>query len=211
MSYRTEEVAYVQPAVQPAANVRATQRSTAEYRALDAAHHIHPFSDMGSLNRSGSRVIVKAQGVYLWDSEDNKIIDGMAGLWCVNVGYGRKELADAAYRQMQELPFYNTFFKTTHPPVIELSALLAEPGAGTVQPLLLLQQRIGRQRHRAAHRPSILGDARQALEEGRHLAQKRLSRFDDRWWHAGRHGLHARTDALEGREHRAYRPAVFLR
>lgn len=130
MSYRTEEVAYVQPA-QPAASAQAAQaaqqqRSTAEYRALDAAHHIHPFSDMGSLNRSGSRVIVKAQGVYLWDSEGNKVIDGMAGLWCVNVGYGRNELADAAYKQMQELPYYNTFFKTTHPPVIELSALLAE-------------------------------------------------------------------------------------
>ncbi|WP_321925977.1 aspartate aminotransferase family protein [Paraburkholderia guartelaensis] len=103
-----------------------TTRSTSEYRALDAAHHIHPFSDMGSLNKTGSRVIVKAKGVYLWDSEGNQIIDGMAGLWCVNVGYGRKELADAAYEQMLELPFYNTFFKTTHPPVIELSALLAQ-------------------------------------------------------------------------------------
>ncbi|GLU32712.1 aspartate aminotransferase family protein [Trinickia caryophylli] len=101
-------------------------RTTAEYRALDAAHHLHPFSDMGALNRVGSRVIVKAQGVYLWDSEGNQIIDGMAGLWCVNVGYGRKELAEVAYRQMLELPYYNTFFKTTHPPVIELSALLAE-------------------------------------------------------------------------------------
>jgi putrescine---pyruvate transaminase len=128
MSYRTEEIAYVQPAARPAAEQAATrqQRSTAEYRALDAAHHIHPFSDMGALNRAGSRVIVKAEGVYLWDSDGNKIIDGMAGLWCVNVGYGRKELADAAYRQLQELPFYNTFFKTTHPPIIELSALLAE-------------------------------------------------------------------------------------
>src|SRR5579863_320815 len=127
MSYRTEEVAYVQPA-QPAAAAQAAQqqRSTAEYRALDAAHHIHPFSDMGSLNKAGSRVIVKAKGVYLWDSEGNQIIDGMAGLWCVNVGYGRRELADAALEQMQKLPYYNTFFKTTHPPVIELSALLAE-------------------------------------------------------------------------------------
>ena len=99
---------------------------TADYRLLDAAHHLHPFSDMGTLNRHGSRVIVKAEGVYLWDSDGNRIIDGMAGLWCVNVGYGRKELADAAYRQLRELPYYNTFFKTTHPPVIALSALLAE-------------------------------------------------------------------------------------
>lgn len=99
---------------------------TADYRLLDAAHHLHPFSDMGKLNRHGSRVIVKAEGVYLWDSDGNRIIDGMAGLWCVNVGYGRRELADAAYRQLRELPYYNTFFKTTHPPVIALSALLAE-------------------------------------------------------------------------------------
>ncbi|SEE00304.1 putrescine aminotransferase [Paraburkholderia caballeronis] len=103
-----------------------TPRTTAGYRALDAAHHIHPFSDMGALNRDGSRVIVKADGVYLWDSEGQRIIDGMAGLWCVNVGYGRRELAGAAYAQMLELPYYNTFFKTTHPPVIELSALLAQ-------------------------------------------------------------------------------------
>jgi len=100
--------------------------STADYRALDAAHHLHPFSDMGALNRLGSRVIVKAEGVYLWDSDGHRIIDGMAGLWCVNLGYGCKALADAAYRQLLALPYYNTFFKTTHPPVIELSALLAE-------------------------------------------------------------------------------------
>lgn len=121
MNTRIGESAYVQPL-----KANASARATAEYRALDAAHHIHPFSDMAALNRAGSRVIVKADGVYLWDSEGNKIIDGMAGLWCVNLGYGRRELADAAYRQMQELPYYNTFFKTTHPPVIELSALLAE-------------------------------------------------------------------------------------
>ncbi|WP_250453725.1 aspartate aminotransferase family protein [Caballeronia sp. ATUFL_M2_KS44] len=100
--------------------------STAHYRALDAAHHLHPFSDMAELNRAGSRVIVKAEGVYLWDSEGERIIDGMAGLWCVNVGYGRRELADAAYAQMQTLAYYNTFFRTTHPPVIELSELLAQ-------------------------------------------------------------------------------------
>ncbi|NLP59778.1 aspartate aminotransferase family protein [Paraburkholderia sacchari] len=125
MSYRIDAPA---SAVQelPTTLRAQTARSTAEYRALDAAHHIHPFSDMGSLNKAGSRVIVKAKGLYLWDSEGNQIIDGMAGLWCVNVGYGRKELADAAYKQLQELPYYNTFFKTTHPPVIELSALLAE-------------------------------------------------------------------------------------
>ncbi|CAG9224607.1 Putrescine--pyruvate aminotransferase [Paraburkholderia tropica] len=128
MSYRIDAPASALQEAPTTLRAQAAQgaRTTAEYRALDAAHHIHPFSDMGSLNKAGSRVIVKAKGVYLWDSDGNQIIDGMAGLWCVNVGYGRKELADAAYEQMQQLPFYNTFFKTTHPPVIELSALLAE-------------------------------------------------------------------------------------
>ncbi|WP_122884181.1 aminotransferase class III-fold pyridoxal phosphate-dependent enzyme, partial [Burkholderia pseudomallei] len=120
MTYRTEDIADVAPLHASAAPAH---RTSAEYRALDAAHHLHPFSDMGSLNRAGSRVIVKAEGVYLWDSDGNRIIDGMAGLWCVNVGYGRDELIEAGSRQLRELPFYNTFFKTTHPPVIELSAL----------------------------------------------------------------------------------------
>ncbi|AXK39235.1 aspartate aminotransferase family protein [Crenobacter cavernae] len=105
---------------------KAGKRSTREWQQLDAAHHLHPFSDAASLNAQGCRVITHADGVYLWDSEGNKIFDAMSGLWCVNIGYGRKELAEVAYQQMQELPFYNTFFKTTHPPVVELSALLAE-------------------------------------------------------------------------------------
>lgn len=100
--------------------------STEQWQQLDREHHLHPFTDSKSLNAKGSRVITRAEGIYLWDSDGNKIIDGMAGLWCVNVGYGRKELADAAYRQMQELPYYNTFFQTTTMPTTQLSALLAE-------------------------------------------------------------------------------------
>lgn len=93
---------------------------------LDAAHHLHPFTNHRSLRAGGARVIVRGEGPYVWDSEGNRILDGMAGLWTTNVGYGRKELADAAHAQMLELPFYNTFFKTTHPPVIGLSRKLAE-------------------------------------------------------------------------------------
>ena len=101
------------------------QRTTAEWRQLDAAHHWHPFSDTKALNAEGSRVITRAEGCHIWDSEGNRILDGMAGLWCVNIGYGRKELAEAAYRQMLELPFYNSFFKTTHPPAAELASRIA--------------------------------------------------------------------------------------
>ena len=61
----------------------------------------------------------------MWDSEGKKILDGMSGLWCVNAGYGRKELADAAYQQMMALPFYNSFFQTTNVPAVQLAAKLA--------------------------------------------------------------------------------------
>lgn len=100
---------------------------TQQIQQLDAQHHLHPFSDHQSLRGSGSvRVIVKGEGPYVIDSEGHRILDGMAGLWTTNIGYGNKELAQAAYDQMVELPFYNTFFKTTHPPVVELSRKLAE-------------------------------------------------------------------------------------
>jgi putrescine aminotransferase len=102
------------------------QHDTAALRQQDAAHHLHPFTDTLSLNQEGARVITRADGVYLWDSEGKQIIDGMAGLWCVNIGYGRKDLSEVARKQMDELPYYNTFFKTTHPAVVELSSLLNE-------------------------------------------------------------------------------------
>lgn len=103
---------------------------TAELQAIDAAHHIHPFSDRKAMTARGARVIVKADGVYLWDSDGNRLLDGMAGLWCVNMGYGRKELVDVAARQMAQLPYYNTFFSTTHPPAVALSQRLAELAPG---------------------------------------------------------------------------------
>ncbi|RZS58267.1 aspartate aminotransferase family protein [Sphaerotilus mobilis] len=104
----------------------ASTRSTAEWQAADAAHFLHPFTDFQALARKGSRVIAKADNLYLWDSEGHKLFDAMSGLWCVNVGYGQKSLVDAAARQMLELPFYNAFFQTTTPPAVELAELLAE-------------------------------------------------------------------------------------
>ncbi|MFK7761938.1 MAG: aspartate aminotransferase family protein [Roseobacter sp.] len=99
---------------------------TEELQALDAAHHMHPFSANQAVADRGARVITRAEGVYLTDSDGNHILDGMAGLWCVNLGYGRKEMADVAARQMRELPYYNTFFMTTHVPVIALSQEIAK-------------------------------------------------------------------------------------
>ena len=100
--------------------------STNEWQALDSAHHMAPFTDYGDLRRKGARIITHAEGHYIYDSDGNRILDGMAGLWCVNVGYGRPELVEAAATQMAKLPYYNNFFRTSNQPVAELSAKLAE-------------------------------------------------------------------------------------
>ena len=99
---------------------------TLEWQQLSNDHHLAPFSDFKQLKEVGPRIITHAKGVYLWDSEGHKILDGMAGLWCVAIGYGRDELADAASKQMRELPYYNLFFMTAHPPVLELSKVIAD-------------------------------------------------------------------------------------
>ena len=99
---------------------------TLAWQNLSNDHHLAPFSDFKQLKEVGPRIITHAKGVYLWDSEGHKILDGMAGLWCVAIGYGRDELADAASKQMRELPYYNLFFMTAHPPVLELAKVIAE-------------------------------------------------------------------------------------
>jgi putrescine aminotransferase len=113
------------------AQPQATSGHTAQWKRSDNLHYMHPFTDHKELGeKGGARIITRAEGVYIYDSDGNRILDGMAGLWCVNLGYGRQELVDAAARQMQELPYYNSFFQCTHPPAIELSEKLSELSPG---------------------------------------------------------------------------------
>ncbi len=106
--------------------LQAVRNTTARWRDMDLRHHLHPFTDTKLLSEAGgSRIITRADGVWLEDSEGARILDGMAGLWCVNLGYGRRELAEAAYRQMLELTYYNTFFQTATPPSVELADKLS--------------------------------------------------------------------------------------
>ncbi|MBO6504342.1 MAG: aminotransferase class III-fold pyridoxal phosphate-dependent enzyme [Kordiimonadaceae bacterium] len=99
--------------------------TTDAIQAQDNAHHLHPFTVHHELRDQNPRVISKAKGVYLWDSDGNRIIDGMAGLWCTQVGYGVEELADIASDAIKSLSYYNTFFQTTTPAVAALSELVA--------------------------------------------------------------------------------------
>lgn len=103
-------------------------------RQSDLAHHLHPFTDTQALaQEGGSRIITHGEGVYIWDSDGNRILDAMSGLWCTALGYGRRELVAAAARQMQDLPYYNHFFKTTTQPAVELAQLLCELAGGGLE------------------------------------------------------------------------------
>ncbi|KVN23078.1 aminotransferase [Burkholderia pyrrocinia] len=99
---------------------------TLRMQGLDHAHHLHPFADYRLKGDPPVRVIARGDGAYVWDSNGNRLLDGMAGLWCVNVGYGRKSIADTVHAQMLQLPYYNTFFETTHAPALELAQKLVQ-------------------------------------------------------------------------------------
>ncbi|MEC5161605.1 putrescine---pyruvate transaminase [Janthinobacterium sp. CG_23.3] len=99
---------------------------TAAIQKLDSAHYMHPFTDFQDLNAKGARVMVRGEGIYVWDSQGKRVLDGMSGLWCVNVGYGRTSISEAVYRQMETLPFYNSFFNTTNLPAVQLATKLVE-------------------------------------------------------------------------------------
>jgi putrescine aminotransferase len=91
----------------------------------DRSFHLHPFTNHLEMHREGPQVIVSAQGCYLTDATGRRLLDGLAGLWCVNVGYGRREIIDAIHEQMSRLPYYCSFFNTTNEPAIRLAERLA--------------------------------------------------------------------------------------
>ena len=103
-----------------------TQLTTPQLQQLDRQHFLHPFTDSQSLAEQGTRVISHADGIYVWDSEGQQLLDGMSGLWCCNLGYGRKEISQAITQQLETLPFYNSFFQCTTPAPILLAERLTQ-------------------------------------------------------------------------------------
>ena len=100
---------------------------------LDQRFHLHPFTDHDALHAQGTHVIVSGSGVFLQDALGRQLLDGLAGLWCVNVGYGRAEITDAVAAQMRQLAYYPSFFNSTTEPAIRLAARLASLAPPRVQ------------------------------------------------------------------------------
>src|ERR1700689_545123 len=110
-----------------------TKLTAAELKAENALHLLHPMGHPGSARDAPPDIIVRGDGSWIWDVDGNRLIDGVGGLWCANLGFGRREIRDAIVAQLDELPFYNTFRGATHPRAIELSQpLVALMGAGGV-------------------------------------------------------------------------------
>ncbi len=183
-------------------------RTTAQWQAADAAHFLHPFTDFRALAETGTRVIVRGDGIHLEDSEGNRFLDAMSGLWCVNVGYGRRELIDAATRQLETLPFYNAFFQTATMPAIELAELLAEVAPPGFEHVFYANS--GSEGNDTIVRMvrrywDVIGRARAPR---RHQPPQRLPRLDHGRRLARRHGGHARPGRAADPRHRAHRPAA---
>src|SRR6187549_40058 len=102
-------------------------------RTSDREHHLHPFTNHRDMHASGTHVITSADGCYVTDENGRRLLDGLAGLWCVNVGYGRRELIDAVTRQMERLCYYPSFFNSTTEPAITLAAKLSELAPGRLR------------------------------------------------------------------------------
>ena len=94
---------------------------TQALKKLDQAHHLHPFTDFEDYAQHGGRIVSRAEHVYIYDSDGNKIQDGMSGLWCCNLGYSQERIKQAVTEQLAQLPFYNNFFRCSNQPAAELA------------------------------------------------------------------------------------------
>lgn len=108
-------------------NEKVTPEQIAQWRESDRRHHYHPMTNPKQYGaQGGATVMTHADGVFVYDSDGNRYLDGLSGLGCVNIGYGNQQVTEAAYEAMRKLPFMHTYAGTTNPWVAQLSQKLAE-------------------------------------------------------------------------------------
>jgi putrescine aminotransferase len=93
---------------------------------LDRAHLIHPVTSWAQHEARGPTVLRSARSVDLTDENGHELLDGFAGLWCVNVGYGHESIVAAAAEQLRRLPYATGYFHFASEPAIRLAATLAD-------------------------------------------------------------------------------------
>ena len=108
----------------------------------DRDHFLHPWTHFDSFKKDGSLVMGRGEGAFVYDIAGKRYLDGIAGLWCVNMGYGREEIVAAIADQARRLAFFNPFVDTTNVPAAELAAQLAGLAPGVAEPCLLHLRRV---------------------------------------------------------------------
>ena len=98
----------------------------------DRDHCIHPWTDFSTFKEKGSDIMAESEGAYVIDSDGGRYLDGIGGLWCVNIGYGRQEMAEAIAEQAKQLCYYSTFGHIASPPAATLAAKLAQLAPGSL-------------------------------------------------------------------------------
>ncbi|MCC6519255.1 MAG: aminotransferase class III-fold pyridoxal phosphate-dependent enzyme, partial [Tabrizicola sp.] len=104
--------------------------SPADLWEMDRVHSLHPWTNFGPFEKEGSLVIARGEGCYLWDAEGRRYLDAVGGMWCTNVGLGRRDMAQAIADQAERLAFANSFVDVTNEPSARLSAKLAALAPG---------------------------------------------------------------------------------
>lgn len=104
--------------------------SPADLWEMDHSHHMHPWTNFGSFQKEGALVITRGEGAWLWDADGRRYLDAVGGLWCTNIGLGRREMAQAIADQAERLAFSNTFVDMANDPSARLAGKIAELAPG---------------------------------------------------------------------------------
>jgi adenosylmethionine-8-amino-7-oxononanoate aminotransferase len=111
----------------------AKQKFDTEYlQEQDQAHFLHPWQEFDAPDDEGRLVIAGGEGSHVYDSDGKAYLDGIGGMWCVNAGYGRRELSETMAEQARMMPYYSTFTDTTNAPAVQLAGKLAELAPGSL-------------------------------------------------------------------------------
>jgi len=173
--------------------------SNEELKAENARHLLHPMTHPGTVREAPPDIIARGDGSWIWDVDGHRLIDAVGGLWCANLGFGRREIRDAIVAQLDELPFYNTFRGANHPRAIELSQRLVN---------LMEPDRVGAVHFSSGGSDAVDSALKLARQYWKVLGQRDRTKFIS--LRQGYHGVHFGGASVNGNTpfRRAYEPLL---
>ena len=146
----------------------------------DLASVFHPMAQIATLNEQGPLMIVRGEGIYVWDEDGKQYIDGLAGLWCTSLGYGNEELARTAYEQIKKLSYGHLFADKSHDTAMQLAEKLKAVVPGGFSKVLFRALGFRRKRYPDQAHALLQQCHRATREEKNHRSEQSLPRRDVR-------------------------------